>query len=855
MEVVGGAFLNDIVGNRIGTNAAGTSAIPNEEGVVISGAGTGSNDVGGATAGSRNIISGNTGAGVALRNGSDASTVRENWIGLDVTGTNSIPNQDGVVIESGSNTHDIRNNVISNNTNDGIRLTGAGVTSILIANNTIGLSAVGTIDLGNGGNGVAILGGASINSVGAAAAFSLDNTIAHNGGDGVLVSGGSTGSNEIRSNSIHSNGGLGINLVSEGNNNQPAPVIDSVVGNIVSGSGCSGCYIEVFSDDGDEGRVYEGSTDADGPGNWEFEGPLSGPNITVTGTHGDTNDTSEFSAPFVPPPPAIGNLTLDVTESTVPAAASEVPIANIPVDALPPSAELPSAPLSSIEIQDTPLSSIPLSSIPLSSIPLSSIPLSSIPLSSIGISRPGGWEAILEQTEFKGTPTQNVTLEQLLESNAPALQPGSPAALQLGELDLASTALRSLGLASIAMSTLPLSSIDLLPTGGDTYTEWCNAIAAAGSSCAALDITPGNLGDTSIVSLNLRGVPLSSIPLSSIPLSSIPLSSIPLSSIPLSSIPLSSIPLSSIPLSSIPLSSIALGVSPLSSIPLSSIPLDTGQTFCQAYEPSPQACQARGLSDSSTLQQTVVALQAVSIDPMSTPLSSIAVERIPLSSIPLSSIRLGTSPLSSIPLSSIPLSSIGGDTTFCEAFPTWHIAPMDCGTLGLSDGSTLQATLVALEGISRDPATTPLSSIPLSSIPLSSIPLSSIPLSSIPLSSIGITGALLSSPLSSIPLSSIPLSSIAPNSVPLSSIELSEIPLSSIAPNSSPLSSIPLSSIPLSSIASAVDCSAPIDCSAGSDDTLGDAADAGKILLGGNLSHLFGALGNHTLGDLASTEP
>ncbi|MBV9864430.1 MAG: hypothetical protein JO316_03720 [Abitibacteriaceae bacterium] len=48
-------------GNSVGTNAAGSLAVPNGAGVAITGS---DNAVGGATAGAGNLISGNNGDGI-----------------------------------------------------------------------------------------------------------------------------------------------------------------------------------------------------------------------------------------------------------------------------------------------------------------------------------------------------------------------------------------------------------------------------------------------------------------------------------------------------------------------------------------------------------------------------------------------------------------------------------------------------------------------------------------------------------------------------------------------------------------------------------------------------------------------
>jgi hypothetical protein len=71
--------------NFIGTNPAGTAALPNGEGgngaIVFGFCGTPSNcTIGGTTPDARNLISGNIGSGIGLGNGS-GNTVQGNLIG------------------------------------------------------------------------------------------------------------------------------------------------------------------------------------------------------------------------------------------------------------------------------------------------------------------------------------------------------------------------------------------------------------------------------------------------------------------------------------------------------------------------------------------------------------------------------------------------------------------------------------------------------------------------------------------------------------------------------------------------------------------------------------------------------
>ena len=59
---------------------------------------------------------------------------------------------------------------------------------------------------------------------------------------------------------------------------------------------CAGCIVELFSDDEDEGRLYEGYAIADGSCHWRWTGNVAGPYVTATATDEEGN-MSAFSAP------------------------------------------------------------------------------------------------------------------------------------------------------------------------------------------------------------------------------------------------------------------------------------------------------------------------------------------------------------------------------------------------------------------------------------------------------------------------------------------------------------------------------------------------------------------------------
>jgi hypothetical protein len=322
-----------IQGNLIGTNAAGTAALPNLLGV------SGYHFmVGGTTAASGNVISGNSGAGVTMFS---LCTVQGNLIGTNTTGTVAIPNGIGADDRSTSSnllggTATGSGNVISGNSGDGVYVsvstnTAPAVTQMLIQGNLIGTDASGTHALPNGGYGIEITNfGKPSSTVRAVAvggsAAAAGNIIAFNGQAGVAVLNG-TG-HSIQSNSIFRNGGLGIDLNGDGvtlndtadadtgpNNLQNFPVITSatVSGGVLTVSGTLNSSasttfnVQFFSNDSadasgyGQGKTLLGaqnvSTDANGNGTYtvNFNSVAAGEAITATATDPNGN-TSEFSA-------------------------------------------------------------------------------------------------------------------------------------------------------------------------------------------------------------------------------------------------------------------------------------------------------------------------------------------------------------------------------------------------------------------------------------------------------------------------------------------------------------------------------------------------------------------------------
>ncbi len=294
-----------IQGNMIGTNAAGTGSIGNPAGILIDDSQA---TIGGTSAGSGNLVSGN-GDGIQIRRNTDsaiATLIQGNRIGTDTHGAAAIANGTGIQIELDNRDHPVviggtttqSGNLISGNLAAGIRLLLAD--RVTIQGNRIGTRANGADLLPNGGAGIELSSSTHENAIGGIVPGE-GNVIAYNA-TGISI-GSFNYSNRIRGNSIRSNVGAGIVLADDQLNTVSTPIITGT--SPVSGTACPGCIVDVYSDASDEGGTYEGSTTASAIGVWSFAGSVTGPNVTATATSA-SGSTSEFAAPV--PEPSSGLL-------------------------------------------------------------------------------------------------------------------------------------------------------------------------------------------------------------------------------------------------------------------------------------------------------------------------------------------------------------------------------------------------------------------------------------------------------------------------------------------------------------------------------------------------------------------
>jgi hypothetical protein len=206
---------NQIFGNKIGTNFAGTAAVPNLDNGIFINVGTGT-QIGDTTAGSRNIVSGNSYYGIEVSG--VAISIVNDYIGTDASGTKSLGGQNnGVVLVSDAGSM-IDSCVVSGNSIDShVIVLGnydAGIAVSASKNVSIEGCAIGTNAARTGSNPNQGFGVQVLDSVGT---LIKNNTIAYNALDatssfaGVYVDNGGSG-NSIEANSIYSNNGLGIRL-------------------------------------------------------------------------------------------------------------------------------------------------------------------------------------------------------------------------------------------------------------------------------------------------------------------------------------------------------------------------------------------------------------------------------------------------------------------------------------------------------------------------------------------------------------------------------------------------------------------------------------------------------------------
>jgi hypothetical protein len=265
---------NWVQGNLIGTEMSGVSALPNYIGVVISTGSTG-NQVGGSAPGAGNLISGNEFDGLLIQSlVAPGNTIAGNKIGTNLAGTAAVPNYRGIFLDDASDnliggTQAGAGNLISGNTDTGLVISGGASNSV--QGNTIGADLAGEVAIPNVVNGILIGSGASDNIIGGSGP-GAGNLISGNGlavkvqnedSLGNQILGNRIGTDRSGVNSLPNDFGVVVILARQtliGGADTGTPWVCDGPCNLISGNAYNGLQIQGVSP-GAAGQRPEGETD------------------------------------------------------------------------------------------------------------------------------------------------------------------------------------------------------------------------------------------------------------------------------------------------------------------------------------------------------------------------------------------------------------------------------------------------------------------------------------------------------------------------------------------------------------------------------------------------------------------
>ncbi len=301
-----GSDNNIVQGNYIGLAADGATPRGNlRQGILIA-YDAHENKIGGIAAGEGNVIAYNGLGGIRID--SDDNSVAGNLIGVAADGSTPLGNQFNGIRVGGNENMIGPGNLIANNHIAGVIVSGNHVTvqgNRLTGNATAGICVTGVQaqllanEISNNGMDGSLTDECLIRSgvfITGTQTLAQGNFILDNGASGVVVSEGD--SNRLIANSISNNQISGISLRDGGNAAIAPPNISAVSRTDATGIGCAGCTIEVFGDDGDQGRDPLGSTTANTDGQFQLVFTSAPSRINITATNTDTNgNTSPFAVP------------------------------------------------------------------------------------------------------------------------------------------------------------------------------------------------------------------------------------------------------------------------------------------------------------------------------------------------------------------------------------------------------------------------------------------------------------------------------------------------------------------------------------------------------------------------------
>jgi titin len=262
-----GSSGNLIEGNTIGADVTGSKDIDTAYADVFIGYGAASNTVGGAAAGTGNLLTSAFQAGVFIfgnnKTGTSGNLIEGNTIGLLASGTAKSINPFGIELTNGASNNTIggttagAGNLIAASTLDGIEIDTAGTSGNLVEGNTIGTNATSSTAtfLQNGWAGIFVGYGSTNNTIGGVGLgdgnllsnnfetgleiFEIDST-------GNVVQGNKIGTDSTGASTV-ANGVNGIFLLDTSLNTIGGTAAGTTKGNLISGNKVDGIDLISFN--------------------------------------------------------------------------------------------------------------------------------------------------------------------------------------------------------------------------------------------------------------------------------------------------------------------------------------------------------------------------------------------------------------------------------------------------------------------------------------------------------------------------------------------------------------------------------------------------------------------------------
>ncbi|MEJ2628210.1 MAG: NosD domain-containing protein, partial [bacterium] len=192
---------NTVVNNYIGVDVSGSSRLSNEDDGIYMYTDARENQIGGGGVSGRNVISGNNGDGIYIDDGT-GNRIQGNYIGLNAAGNDFIPNHYGVYISCNHNIIGGSGDTEGNiiSGNEGYGIFISNADSNEVGGNIIGTNAEMDTIGGNGYSGISLYN-AQGNNIGGENP-QQGNIIINNNSEGIILSGLETENNIISRNYI-----------------------------------------------------------------------------------------------------------------------------------------------------------------------------------------------------------------------------------------------------------------------------------------------------------------------------------------------------------------------------------------------------------------------------------------------------------------------------------------------------------------------------------------------------------------------------------------------------------------------------------------------------------------------------